>query len=1431
VVRTILFNRKPRIQETLPEGEVEIPAPPKTNPPAKMGWLQLLLPLSGVFVMLAVYGGLRGDQGGWLLAIPMVAMSGISIITSTVGKSMQRKEQERKIAEAEEAYKQALQIKREELENLRKEQQRVYRNAHPDLDALVLWAQKHSPDLWRRRPVDEDFLNVRIGVGTLPSTVEVSVPTSPMPDPALEPAQKLQAEFSHVPSVPVAADLRDGPITVVASPSQRRKVARSMLINLAVHHSPDEVYLAAIYSPGHDVAWQWLKWLPHTYILDSQSPFLTLGYDSRSAQEMLDSLLEVLHQRQNMQQNSQSHAGKNAIQAPWIVLVIEDFEAVRDAPAIHLLLSPEGRNLNVTAIFMTDTEGQAPMGSNGIIRCHPEGTVDYMQSGAGKSIMNCMGDMSELQLADRVARYLAPLRVYTLLSDREMPSYVRLLDIFNIGDMERHDVVPDWEKHQHPDFLKVPIGERRGNQALVLDLNHTGHGPHGLVAGTTGSGKSELLQTLVVSLALRHHPYDLGFVLVDFKGGGTFADLQYLPHTLGMVTDLSGSLAMRALVALEAEVDRRKRLFNEAGVNDITPYERAYWKTQTQGIGNVSEPLPHLVIIVDEFAELVSDYPEFMDGLIAIARVGRSLGLHLILATQSPGGVVNQQIWANAKFRICLRVEARQESMDMLHRPEAANLPRVPGRGYMQVGNNDVFELFQVARVAGTYRKQGQTGPILAPENPIFIAEILQTGERDIIVNSLADQKKNQDNERTDIEVVVEELVSTAQEINISPLPSPWPEPLPKKIVLPELLSRVELDSWVNIQSQKSPDLCGACHKSIRYQSKFCPYCGHRIESQETVGIQVSKDGAYVSPENWLAMTLGLVDDPGHQRQYPLQINLSEQDGQFLIIGIPGSGYEMLLRTLVMSLSLTHTPEELHFYLMEFGGQMLRVFESLPHVGGVFNAMDRERIQRLSLLLIDELEGRKQIFNQKRVDSLRHLREMVPQQAPPAIVIILTGFGEFRTNFMEEAAQITRLIREGGPYGLHFILVGNRSGDIPSSVSSVISRRVVLALADPADYSVALGTRLKVAKNRTIPYGRGWYGRPPLEFQTASPSYELDEQKQVLELMDIASDIDEAWAGARPEPVEALPEVVLFKAKVLSKVDLSVSPLEAVTNVPVGVDGLRMHPLFVDLVKDGPNFIVSSTPQGGKTTLLRTWILSLAKYNSPQQVQFVLVSGRRDSLSPLRSLPHILSYCRLPEEIQEKRVIDHILLEIDRREKAISENVMSRATLSHIVVVFDDYDEFSQVLGSDNDLMSDLGKLAKSGRDVEIHTIVAGPLPDMGVNYQDMLVKQLKIGRSGFVLHVLDAAERNPIGLQLRASEVSNLPPGRGYVVRNGNKEMVHVAMAGDAGEVQTWAKQVSQFWLEEGEAAQWDQEVVDQLKSEEEETPISEEEVSDKVS
>lgn len=1289
---TIDFNRTPRILEPLPTGEVKLPSPPSLTPPPRFSWFTALLPLAGILFMMALLftiTGLvsdNGDPSRFIYSLAMLPMSLLSALGGILGARSQRKQHRREQEAKEQAYSEALQQCAQQLQQLQVHQQRVRLDKDPDLNTLLDRARARDRRLWERRPTDEDFLNLRVGLGTLPSSIAVSAPRPELPDPRFKPVLDLESAYQLVPNVPIVVDIRSGPLGIAGDLSLRNGLARALIANLVVHHSPDEVHLLVTYSPSRVAEWEWAKWLPHTHVLDSDSRFPHLANDPSSAQELLNCLLDKLNERKNRLSSSRSSEAPPGW--PWLVLLVENERLDLHHPALHMLLSDTGRSLNATAIFLAEHLARLPQGCSTVVELSSPNILRVQSAGIATDALSGKADLADTTWSEKLARTLAPLRVFSPESAVALPSNVRLLDILGIEDIRQYDAETIWKSRSPDQMLKAVLGVRRGGQHLVLDLSHTCHGPHGLVAGTTGSGKSELLQTLVVSLALRHHPYDLGFILVDFKGGGAFSPLAHLPHTLGLVTNISGNLAERALVALEAEIKRREHLFNSVNVSDIARYQDLYWQRQGRGI----EPLPRVVIIVDEFAELVTDYPEFMDGLVRIARVGRSLGIHLILATQSPRGKVSQQIWANSRFRICLRVEDAAESQDMLHRPDAAYLPRMPGRGYLQVGDNEVFELFQVARVAGRYRAAGDTDTLAGlPTERIVIHEITPAGQR----RELYDSKKffpqqSSASTLTDMEAVAQSLAEAAMRMSIKKLSSPWPEPLPEHIPLPDLLKREGYAGWNGHTWQfdgSTPLSCGYCGSPLRPGARFCPSCGQPATTHcsscgrpvrraarfcpacgKAIAILSEAPGPHpptLPNRPWLNIPLGLLDDPARQRQETWRLELGDQDGHLIVVGAPASGKEMLLRTLVVALAHTHTPDELQFYLVEFGGQALRVLENFPHVAGVFTPLDEERIKRMWVRMEDELEARKELCHQARVDSLERLRKQSPDNVPPAIVVIITGLTDFRQQFPDEYNILLRVVREGGNYDIHVVLAGDRAGDLPTAISSVVARRVALRLGDPDEYPLILGLRPKMDKDARLPLGRGWYGRPPLEFQAASPGYHDDEDEQVRELRQLAAAMRKAWSGPLPAPVEKMPEQLLLD-DLLARV--AALPSGSSLAVPLGMESVRLRPVWVDLTEDGPDFIVVGTPQSGKTSLLTTWVLSLAKFYSPQQVQFILTAGRRNSLQPLEELPHVLAYARSYRDFQQKGILNQIVEEIHRREALFTNDLIQASTLSSMII-------------------------------------------------------------------------------------------------------------------------------------------------------------------
>ena len=487
----------------------------------------------------------------------------------------------------------------------------------------------------------------------------------------------------------------------------------------------------------------------------------------------------------------------------------------------------------------------------------------------------------------------------------------------NIYGPEDIDLAENWGTSCVYRSMAAPIGVKSKNQIVYLDLNEKNHGPHGLVAGTTGSGKSELLQAYVLSMSLLFHPYDVSFMIIDFKGGGMVNQFRDLPHLAGAITNIDGKSVNRSLLSIRAELKKRQELFASCGVNHIDAYIRLY----KQGIAKV--PLPHLILIVDEFAELKAEQPEFMKELISTARIGRSLGVHLILATQKPSGVVDPQIWSNSRFKLCLKVQTREDSNEVLKSPLAAEITE-PGRAYLQVGNNEIFELFQSAYSGASSRMEGA-----AAAKKFTISKVDFAGRR----TKVYEQKPQATDEQTQsqLESIVEYISGYCRKKQIPPLPYICLPPLP------ELLT-----------TEKWEEPC--------------------------------------STEEGLYACAGIYDDPSHQKQSELLLDVTRENT--MIIGSAGNGKTNLLQAIVRSLTSKYTPEELNLYILDFGSMIFRNYETLHHVGGVVCSYEEEKCRSLFRMLAQEMELRKQRLAQAGVSSFASYLESGNCDLPQIVVLI-----------------------------------------------------------------------------------------------------------------------------------------------------------------------------------------------------------------------------------------------------------------------------------------------------------------------------------------------------------------------------------------------------------------------------------------------------------
>jgi S-DNA-T family DNA segregation ATPase FtsK/SpoIIIE len=918
----------------------------------------------------------------------------------------------------------------------------------------------------------------------------------------------------------------------------------------------------------------------------------------------------------------------------------------------------------------------------------------------------------DLTTAQRITSALSVLKVIEEGEDTvPLPMNLRLLDLLELPCADQLDVEQWWNTGPRFGCLRVPIGQGI-NGPIWLDLNESAHGPHGIIAGTTGSGKSELLQSLIVGLAITHHPHLVNFVLVDFKGGAAFKLFEKIPHTVGMVTDLSGRLTERALVALKSELKRREHILSQANAKNITQYQAMRQDPQNLA---VSEPLPYLLIIIDEFAELAKEHPTFIEGLVSVVQKGRSLGVHLILATQKPTGSVNANIWSNLKFRICLRVASLQDSRDVLGRSEAGLLPStIPGRAYFQIGA-EIFELFQSARTS----------------LPARISNIPSS-------DSMYE-------EMTDMQVLMR-LLEPYQATLGADLFRPWPDPLPHRIYLPDMYQR----------------------------------------STPFIRTNTHADASKTPPYGWLRFPVGLVDLPPEQRQEPFLLDLP-REGHMLIAGASGTGKSTLLRTIITSLAFTHSPAQLHLYLIDFGGQALRIFEKLPHVGGIFGEGDEEYIHRLMRKLQGIIEERKQTFMHYQIDDfLAYQRYRQSNGTPtlpelPAVVLVIDRFSEFRQIHEKDMEILLTIARHGRTYGVYLVLTLDRSGGLPMQFTSLMELRIIFRMVEVTDSLILLGKNDAAYLDPSLP-GRGYKrGKTPQEVQIALPvvGEDEDEQNQQLdELITAVAKEAETYHVQHAPAIRLLPEYVRLSELLAETTQLAESNAgsSAALRLHLGIEDLSLLPIALELSAETPHVLVAGGPGSGRTSVLHLCLFALANHQSSgfpshESARIVLVDFRRSSRL-LRSLPGVWMYADTVERLLE--VIEVLKSELEARTAILSEELQSEeeeeslgGMMAPIVLVIDDYDMLN-ILAKNP--LTDLKEFLLRARDLRFHVIVAGSPNDLA--RPDALLQQVRSCRIGMILG------GDPNDQPLLGVRISDFPPGRGHLVRRNRRYLVQVAHA-----------------------------------------------------
>lgn len=1015
--------------------------------------------------------------------------------------------------------------------------------AAPSAADLWMIATATESRLWERRPADDDHLLLRVGTADLPSAVVVEDMRE-----TLEYRRRLPTILHDVPTtVPLA---ESGVVGIAGAPDRTRPVAAWLVSQLAVLQSPRDLQLVVLTAGEHNNDWGWVAWLPHTLPSLGQDARALIGNDADTIGRRVAELVQLISDRQTQARS----AGSSRVRfTPDVVVVFDGARRLRSYPGVAGILR-DGPAVGVYGICVDESERSLPEECKSVVILRPDGHTVVRRS-AHEAVQNIRLDEIDQDWFEQVARSLAPIRDTGDDDDDALPAAARLTDVLQLEPVSAGILRSRW------------AGGARSTRATIgvsldgpFSIDLVADGPHGLIAGTTGAGKSELLQSLVASLAVVNRPDAMNFVLVDYKGGAAFKDAVRLPHTVGMVTDLDAHLVERALTSLGAELTRREHLLAGAGAKDIDDYltvrEREPDRT----------PMPRLLIVIDEFASMARELPDFVTGLVNIAQRGRSLGIHLILATQRPSGVVSGEIRANTNLRISLRVTDSADSTDVIDAPDAALISAsVPGRAYVRLGHASLIP-FQTARVGG--RSPVAEGPerVLAP----FVAELgWASAGYPLPASPKADTV---DGELTDLSRLVDAAREAAGDLALPPNHSPW---LP---ALPEIVLRAEL-----------------------MPAPLTPAPGLAVKSGE--------------PARLPAVPWALGDLPSEQAQHPVTIDLAEL-GHMFIAGAARTGRSQALRTIAASLADAISSADLHLFGIDMGNGALLPLTRLPHTGAVVQRGERERVTRLFDRLQTELTRRQELLGRLGVADIGEQRSQAAvEDRLPHLVVLLDRWESFTSTFGDLdggvlVEQVQGFLREGASAGLHLILAGDRSL-LSGRISVLTENKWILRLADRADYGMGGLNPRKVAQN--VPDGRMLRAASGQEAQIALLDADPSATAQTLALTEIAMCARERDSavplGLRPMRIDLLPSTLTWEDAAQYPAD----PHDPALWALIGVGGDQLTAVGADLANGAPTFLVAGPPRSGRSNLLAAMTRSLLGAGT----EVVLICPRRSPLPAL----------------------------------------------------------------------------------------------------------------------------------------------------------------------------------------------------------------------
>ncbi|WP_279347353.1 type VII secretion protein EccCa [Hoyosella sp. YIM 151337] len=1334
---TVQFVRGARVEPPLmPGGEIGLQAPPEVPRAVPGSLLQKLLPLVMVLAMvgmiaLLISSGMAANP--MMLMFPvMMAVSMLGMLASVGGRAGGARAAE--LNEQRKDFLRYLSDTRRDVRAICADQRAALTWHHPY--PASLWALAGTARMWERRTDDSEYLSVRIGRGAQRLATQI-VPPETGPTDDLEPIsvialRRFVRTHSIVPAMPVGIALRGfAAITFTNAAGGDRSPAaaalvRAMLCQLAAFHSPEDLRIVVVRGHGRAAEWEWVKWLPHAAHPTSEDAAGPVRMVTEALHEAERIVAPLVHDRKRFTRNSPVTSGN-----PHLVIVVD--EATIDGDE-KLVASAGTDGVTVINLQGNCTQLAALTARNGIRLVLRDGYIGIASTGTAEPEMFAKADALTPVQAQAFAMKTAPYRTAhagaattgTDGAGAHMPDWPAMI---GAGDIARFDAATMWGPRAPHDRLRVPVGHREDGTVVEIDLKESaegGMGPHGLCVGATGSGKSEFLRTLVLGLIATHAPSALNLVLVDFKGGATFLGLDGAPHVAAIITNLADELTMvdRMRDALEGEMNRRQQLLRSAGnFTSVGEYERA------RAAGQRLEPLPALFIVVDEFSELLSQKPDFADLFTAIGRLGRSLHMHLLLASQRLDEGRLRGLESHLSYRIGLKTFSAQESRSVLGVPDAYQLPPVPGSAYLKVDSADPVR-FSASYVSGAYVPP----PVTADDHSSALPADVK------ILPFVSDHVPLPAKEIGDPPEGHQTITNTRQEPH----------------------GRTVLDCV----------LAGVRGHSPRAHEVWLP----PLDQSATVGQLIPPGRRIAAPSPGrsapaLRVPVGLIDRPYEQRRDPLIIDLSGAQGNVAVVGGPQSGKSTAVRSVVMALSVTHTPAEVQFYCLDFGGGSLAALAGIPHVGSVASRLEPERVRRTIAELTMVMRQRELEFQQLGIASMPEFRRLRAHKDPRCtgshgdVFLVIDGWLTVRQEFEALEAQITALATQGLSFGVHVMLTASRWSDFRLGIRDQLGTRIELRLGDPHDSEVNRRAAGAVPENRP---GRG-ITREGLHMLLAEPTIVGTTGGYAADLSESVAELVQRCGDAVAPRVRMLPQN-FDRDLLLDDLVESASPRRQRMRIPVGIDESELGAVALDFEAQ-PHLVVFSDAESGKTTLLRSGCASIMAQNTPQQAKILLADFRRTMLGVVDT-DHLAGYAVSAANLQSMvaELVSHLRGRLPGPETT-QRQLRDRSWWAgpEVFVIVDDYD---LVVTAGGNPLAGLLELLPQAKDVGLHVVIARRTGGAArALFEPFMAALRDLAPMGLVMN----GNRDE-GVLLGSVRPAPYPPGRGVLItRQGGEQLVQL--------------------------------------------------------